>query len=74
MGFFVLALGVDSVRTGEWVAFGRVGNEVDLPVLGGDPDGTVPSISRRIDSLAIRQEDMSRGYFFLAMRFHACWI
>jgi hypothetical protein len=31
MGFFVLALGVDSVRTGEWVAFGRVGNEVDLP-------------------------------------------
>ena len=31
MGLFVLVLGVDSVRTGKWVAFGRVGNEVDLP-------------------------------------------
>ena len=33
MGLFVLVLGVDSVRTGQWVAFGRVGNEVDLPGL-----------------------------------------
>ena len=31
MGLAVLALGVDSVRTGKWVAFGRVGSTWDLP-------------------------------------------
>ena len=31
MGLVILALGVDSVRTGKWVAFGRVGDSVDLP-------------------------------------------
>jgi hypothetical protein len=31
MGLTILALGVDSVRTGKWVAFGRVGDAVDLP-------------------------------------------
>jgi hypothetical protein len=31
MGLTILALGVDSVRTGKWVAFGRVGNAPDLP-------------------------------------------
>jgi hypothetical protein len=31
MGLAVLALGVDSVRTGKWVAFGRVGQAPDLP-------------------------------------------
>jgi hypothetical protein len=31
MGFVVLALGVDSARTGRWVTFGRVGNSWDLP-------------------------------------------
>jgi len=31
MGLTVLTLGVDSVRTGKWVAFGRVGDAPDLP-------------------------------------------
>jgi hypothetical protein len=31
MGLTILALGVNSVRTGEWVAFGRVGSSLDLP-------------------------------------------
>jgi len=31
MGLMVLPLGVNSIRTGKWVAFGRVGNETDLP-------------------------------------------
>jgi hypothetical protein len=31
MGLTVLALGVDSVRTGKWVALGRVGDTWDLP-------------------------------------------
>ena len=31
MGLTILALGVDSVRTGKWVAFGRVGDAPDLP-------------------------------------------
>jgi hypothetical protein len=31
MGLTILALGVDSVRTGEWVVFGRVGATWDLP-------------------------------------------
>jgi len=31
MGLTILALGVDSVRTGTWVVFGRVGDTVELP-------------------------------------------
>jgi hypothetical protein len=31
MGVTILALGVDSVRTGKWVVFGRVGDAWDLP-------------------------------------------
>ena len=31
MGFTLLVLGVNSVRTGEWVKFGRVGSTYDLP-------------------------------------------
>jgi hypothetical protein len=31
MGLTILALGVDSVRTGQWVRFGRVGDAWDLP-------------------------------------------
>jgi hypothetical protein len=31
MGFTVLVLGVNSVRTGEWVKFGRVGSTYELP-------------------------------------------
>ena len=31
MGFTLLVLGVNSVRTGKWVEFGRVGNTYDLP-------------------------------------------
>jgi hypothetical protein len=31
MGLAVMALGIDSVRTGKWVALGRVGDSWDLP-------------------------------------------
>ena len=31
MGSTILAVGVDSVRTGKWVAFGSVGDAWDLP-------------------------------------------
>ena len=31
MGFTILAVGVDSVRTGKWVMFGSVGDAWDLP-------------------------------------------
>jgi hypothetical protein len=31
MGLTLLVLGVNSVRTGEWVKFGRVGSTYDLP-------------------------------------------
>jgi hypothetical protein len=31
MGVMMLVLGVNSIRTGEWVALGRVGNAFDVP-------------------------------------------
>jgi hypothetical protein len=31
MGFTLLVLGVNSVRTGQWVEFGRVGSTYELP-------------------------------------------
>ena len=31
MGFTLLVLGVNSVRTGQWVEFGRVGSTFELP-------------------------------------------